>query len=196
MTDGQVIPGPELPLRIMDHCLLRVNATHIFMAGGRTESYRQLNNAYLLDTNSGAWRRLPDMRQKRFDHACAKLPGHEDKILVVGGPKGTRERSEVLDLVSLEWGEGPKDLDKTFGFKLHLVPYGNTLLLVDMGRERRNIMKMDGNAEEFEEFFQVGKLERSNLLVLPEDYPISCEGQRYVEKEKRSGWERFTSLFS
>ena len=46
---GVPSPGPELPDHLWKHCLVRINDTHLFMAGGE-DNVKRSKRAYLLNT--------------------------------------------------------------------------------------------------------------------------------------------------
>ena len=68
-------PGPLLPVPMTFHCAARVNASHVFIGGNliledEPELARQ---AYLVETKSMTFHRLPDMKQPKFAAGCGVL---------------------------------------------------------------------------------------------------------------------------
>ena len=56
-----------MPFATCGACAVNVNATHVFLAGGRNESVNGLTMAYLLEVESWTWTRLPDMAVGRYN---------------------------------------------------------------------------------------------------------------------------------
>ena len=69
-SDLEVTPGPDLPLPLRGHCLLKLNETHVLLNGGHHGSTVYFNRTYLLEWETGVWTRLPNFNNKRANHAC------------------------------------------------------------------------------------------------------------------------------
>ena len=164
-------PGPALPAPLWKHCLIKVNSTHMFMAGGEDNVHRS-DRAYLLNLETWQWTRLPDMKRQRSEQGCAVLDN--DKVIVVGGFRafGFEPRSEILDLATLTWSEGP--LDPEIYYEMTLVPYGDTVLTVETGPLKSTMMKLDRERNEFVEFMDVEAFNGGSVIPVPNDYPVSC----------------------
>ena len=107
----------------MDHCLVRLNYTHVFLTGGFDESgYTAASYFY---SKATGFLRAPDMLGKRVRHACGL---HDGRFVFVAGGDGddwkiTKKSSEYFDLETLTWHKGPS-VD-TYDFGLHLVSWGS-----------------------------------------------------------------------
>ena len=99
---GNFFRGDDLPYPAFFPCATKLNETHVFFAGGN-DGVATRRDAYILDSGSWTWTRLPDMRRERYRVSCGKAG---NKIYVVGGDPN-QDSSEVLDLDTLEWSEGP-----------------------------------------------------------------------------------------
>ena len=101
-------PGPELPRPTAVHCVLKVNATHYFLAGGKSDASTTVRTAHLLEYGTGVWTALPAMLRARRGHGCHVLGGG-DKILVTGGrgDLDAGQTTEVLSLATMTWSLGP-----------------------------------------------------------------------------------------
>ena len=141
------------------------------MAGGEDNLARS-KKAYLLNTKTMEWTRIPDMRRQRSEHGCAMLDG--DKVIVVGGFRafGFKPKSEILSLNTLTWSEGP--LDPEIHFELSLVPYGDTVLTVETGPLKSTMLKLDREQNAFVDFLDVESFNGGSVIPLPNDYPASC----------------------
>ena len=104
-------PGPELPEPAFGACALKLNATHVFYAGGRNESFitagaQNFKTAYLLEWATGTWTRLPDMPTGAGLHTCSQSGG---EVYVLGGFTFTNVPSVsfVFSLETMTWRDGP-----------------------------------------------------------------------------------------
>ena len=92
--DGSVYPGPEMPVPMVWHCLVSLNDTHAFMAGGSSsyEFQDKLNGQTFLINVEAAGSKVsfspgPDkLNYPRLKHACAamKYQGY-DAVFISGG---------------------------------------------------------------------------------------------------------------
>ena len=71
--------GPNLPMSISWHCVIQMNSTHIFLAGGYGNNGSN-NHAFFYNDNK--FEQLPSMMLSRSHHMCAS---YQDYIIVVGG---------------------------------------------------------------------------------------------------------------
>ena len=106
--DGSTLnAGPNLPRAAGHHCVVRVNASHYFLGGGKSSKTVTERKAHLYDFGSGTWTDLPDMQMTRRGSSCNLFGG--DKIFVSGGRGDGQSQytSEVLSLATLTWSPGP-----------------------------------------------------------------------------------------
>lgn len=82
--NGEIQNGKTLPYPAWYACAVRVNATHVFWAGGNDGS-RYHSDAYLLEIASWTWTKLDDMKHQRNRHSCGRMG---NMIVVVGGYSG------------------------------------------------------------------------------------------------------------
>ena len=60
-----------------------INETHVVLIGGKGESSRVLDTAYILKVDDGGnWINLPEMASARFGHVCGYTQGQE-RILII-----------------------------------------------------------------------------------------------------------------
>ena len=78
ITDRPLLP---MPLRV--HCMVQINKTHFFMAGGKNSSGSKTTQAWVMEWNTCLWTQLPDMNHARNGHICQLM--NSDKILGVWG---------------------------------------------------------------------------------------------------------------
>ncbi len=91
--------GPALPTRRLNHCVVNINGTSSFVAGGfGGDPPRDLDDAYLYHWPIDQWVELPRMMKRREGIACAAYKSKpteqqqqqqqlQQHILVVGGKK-------------------------------------------------------------------------------------------------------------
>jgi len=108
--DGSWRNYVNLPTVLSRHCLVRLNATHIFMMGGLVNSFHSgaRSTAYIFDSVSTQWTPVASMRTARYDHGCALLP--DGRVVVTGGngvDGGYLSSTEFFSLSSLAWTDGP-----------------------------------------------------------------------------------------
>lgn len=90
-----------MPTAANDLCLVQINSTHYFLAGGEsTSSGDRLATVNLFSPETGLWQEMPAMPRARSGHLCG-VKGH--KVYVFGG--GDAE-TWVLDLETLVWSRG------------------------------------------------------------------------------------------
>ena len=127
--DGLFSPGPDLPSPLYFHCLLTINSTHAFLAGGLDGHARQ-QKAYMFEWTSGTWTTLADMKYARDSHCCG-LAGKN--IVVVGGvtdDDSGEATSEIFSTDSLTWSMGPGTPNGKLFYRAPTVPHGNSFLVV------------------------------------------------------------------
>ena len=109
---GKLRNGPYIPRDVYYPCVVPINGTHVFYAGGFSDAqgYRKsvcYAHAYLVEVASWTWTRLEDMRAARTKHAC----GRAGRSIVVAGGSGLYNgvtTTEILSLDTLKWSEGPR----------------------------------------------------------------------------------------
>ena len=99
-----------LPAKLSGHCLVKLNTTHLFLAGGRNEE--QSAASYLFSKETG-WVRQANMINARSHFSCGLL--REGLVVVAGGSVfnfETQKKTEFFNVGDLTWSPGP-DLPMT-----------------------------------------------------------------------------------
>ena len=110
-----------LPTPLWGHCVVKLNSSHVFIAGGNLDYYGQVSNASYIYSKDTGFVEVPPMTRERCGHACGL---HGGKIIAAGGfdnqdDDTTKGTSEIFDLETLEWSEGPSlDPQKVIGGKI------------------------------------------------------------------------------
>ncbi len=93
-NSGSFWAGPQLPEPLADHCMARVNRSHILLAAGETVPLSGAGTlsarAWMFDAVEKTFARLPDLSEARKAAACgvARRPGQQgdgDALVVVAG---------------------------------------------------------------------------------------------------------------
>lgn len=108
--------GPMLPAAVNEHCILRINETHHFLAYGTEAATR---DSWLFEFASRTWHALPPTARYRNGRSVcgyaerrgfggADAAPTREVVLGGGAAESFAERaSEILDLDSLTWRQGP-----------------------------------------------------------------------------------------
>ena len=137
LEGSQVSDGPDLPYATGFHCVAKVNETHSFMSGGYNANGSNANErwAFLYDWVSGQWTLAGTMVRRKHGHACAVLRD-PPRVMVVGGfadsgkQKSLDTTTEILDLESMTWTQGPSTPEKLGFSGAAAIPYRDSFVLV------------------------------------------------------------------
>merc|ERR1711892_1128433 len=104
LTGNTWLSSTPLPTPVFAHCMVKINSSHVFIAGGYDGLGGATAAAHLFSSTSGTFSPLPDMAIARGYHACGIL-GTE---IWVGGGRGAATQSvELFSLTSQAWRDGP-----------------------------------------------------------------------------------------
>lgn len=165
--DSTVSRGPSIPDgETTEHCLTRLNSTHVFMSGGFNKS-----SAFLYSLEDDVWTRLPDMiGGVRYAHVCGMKS--ENEVVVVGG--SGISSSEMFSLAGWEWTEGP-ELPGVVGYASAVQSGSNDGFYVigghDGSRTLDTVIKFESSADggQF--------VEREERLALPRRFAVAVKLQ-------------------
>jgi len=106
-----------LPLALNKHCLVKVNSTHVFLAGGemkmrqgRGSSSTFSNSAYLYSKEAGFVQQADMPGDRGYLEIQCVLVG-EGLVMVAGGRESygsTDKDTKYFNLSTLEWSSGPR----------------------------------------------------------------------------------------
>lgn len=73
--DGIMSQGPAMPYSVHGHCVVKMNETHFFVAGGKGgKGYAYISKkAHLVDITTWTWTELQDMAYVRYVSSCGKF---------------------------------------------------------------------------------------------------------------------------
>merc|ERR1712106_470739 len=97
-----------LPTPLDSHCMVKINSSHVFIAGGLDHNGYSTTAAYLYSSTSG-FTTLPSMAKPKHYHACGVLG---TDVWVGGGRTegtggGVLKTVETFSLASESWSKGP-----------------------------------------------------------------------------------------
>jgi hypothetical protein len=101
-------PGPDLPLKVADHCLVSLNDTTTLLIGGKVSNGTFSKATFYYNFEDKIWTDGPSLTIGRSFHSCElfKSPqyGHTDTVIVTGGQFGQNGQAlastEILNLNS------------------------------------------------------------------------------------------------
>merc|ERR1712106_563542 len=105
LTGNTWLSSTPLPTPVYGHCMVKINSSHVFIAGGQDRYNHPIATAYLYNTISGIFSSLPDMALPRDDPTCGVLG---TDVWVGGGRTlDVRKSVKLFSLTSQAWREGP-----------------------------------------------------------------------------------------
>ena len=107
-SGGTMSTGPILPRPASMACLLKLNATHFFLAGGKgTSNGDTVNSAHIMDWTTKTWTNLPGMQELRRSPHCHYLDG---EVFVAGGrgSSNAATTTEIFSQSTQTWRYGQK----------------------------------------------------------------------------------------
>merc|ERR1712106_1287353 len=110
LTDNTWHISTPLPAPLYGHCMVKINSSHVFMAGGEDDNSAYAAS-YIYSSTSGTFSPLPDMAIARSYHACGIL----GTDVWVGGGYDDLKSVELFSLTSQVRSEGPPLPIATYG---------------------------------------------------------------------------------
>ena len=106
--EGQVTPGPEMPVAVYYHSIASLDGTKWILTGGRTSTTFSTDETWFFDPVSQEFKQGPRLITGRSEHASATLQDQDTKeniVAVVGGWNGgSLDSTEFLR--NGEWSPG------------------------------------------------------------------------------------------
>ncbi len=111
ITPSGWVQIPSLPIPIVHHCMVTINATTVMVIGGYNKMFPFSASSYYFNIAEETWKEGPLLTFGRHSHKCGIIRKTGKKsIVVVGGvnDSGVFLRSvEILDDDATEWHSGP-----------------------------------------------------------------------------------------
>ncbi len=130
-------PGPDMPVGLAWHCIVKVNDTTVMILGG-WEVQRQIRtrDTYFLDIQSQAWTRGPSLITGRSGHACAEIADNDDNsiLVAVSGGLTDNSRTDSLEIYAIgdaeaNWKESQRLGVALIGSRFVVMPEGKYAVL-------------------------------------------------------------------
>ena len=144
--DGSTL-GPQMPIALENHCMVKLNDSMVAIIGGPTPYQNQL---YFLDLNTMKWTAKPDLYSNIELFGCSIFYFQENPFIMVAGGEfnGFVYNSvDIFDVANKVWFEGPNLLRNSFG--LRLVPTPDNQGVIAMAGREYNEGAYQNNVWEF-----------------------------------------------
>ena len=109
LTHDKFTQGPNLPIPLSGHCIVRLKRFQIFIAGGYGKNaIEHLRSSFILDMqNRPTWNNLTLMQYGKFGHACGKVENIFKEVEVIAAGGLHQNRIEIYSLSHTNWFNGP-----------------------------------------------------------------------------------------
>jgi len=117
--EGQVTPGPEMPVAVLGHSIASLDEKTWIVTGGDTSTTFYADGTWFFDPVSQEFQQGPPLITGRRWHASATLQDQDTKeniVAVVGGYNGVGYLDSTEFLRNGEWSPGPQMPKKLSGF--------------------------------------------------------------------------------
>jgi len=131
-SDGSFVTGADLPTRMENYCVAKVNETHVFIAGNFVNS----KMAYIVNVATAprfVFTKLPPLNVGRYSAACGVFKNYdaETSLLVAGGccSENGYSTSEIYSVKTNSWAMGP-NLPTGFYYGGYISSEENPLIII------------------------------------------------------------------
>ena len=111
LTENKIGAGPELPLGINAHCMLRLNSTTVaVIAGFEVSPWKNSNKMWYYHVQDDQWVEGPSLRVGRRWAGCGTFENEDSTyILALGGTDAEAGKSvEILNTRGNAWVDGTR----------------------------------------------------------------------------------------
>ena len=70
ITGNTSLSSTDLPTPLYGHCMVKINSSHVFIAGGLDGNNNLSDASYIYSSTTGSYTQQPDMTIARFYNAC------------------------------------------------------------------------------------------------------------------------------
>jgi len=163
--DLRVIPGPDLPGRNHDHCMVQWNVTHTMLIGGIDSP----TEYWFYDWSKGNWTLGGSLLFTSTLNGCTKVQGEDgDKVYVMGGIYAA-SMTQVFD--GSGWSYGP-GLPDSFFFA-RAVTYENSIYLTGGNNYNDFAWRLDLSTSIWSPAFEMSPpITNHDMFLVPERF---CE---------------------
>ena len=81
--DGWKAIQPNMPIGVMDHCMVLINSTTAMLIGGKIDGGYYSKRTYFYNFDDNTWISGPDLKFGRYEHVCGmvKKNGDADEVM-------------------------------------------------------------------------------------------------------------------
>ena len=112
LIETQFYFGPQLPLSLSGHCVVKVDDDQIFTAGGYGQPF--LKDTFYLQIQNNTWQSITPMQQGRYGHVCGKVLSSFNDIQIVAAGGLRVDKAELYLYQKQYWINGPDMMRKNF----------------------------------------------------------------------------------
>ena len=113
---NQMTNGWDLPLIMNQPCMVAIDDDRVFVSAIPKYEAASTNLAWIFNRKDKSWTQLPNTREKRYGPSCGYLDSDLGPSIVLAGGWGiSATTTEILNLDSKKWTNGPKMKDNAFG---------------------------------------------------------------------------------
>ncbi len=139
---GSSHPGPNLPMSLKSHCIVKINASSAIIIGGNADDKRQ-GGTWIVNSAAQSWTKGPDLITGRELHSCGLITDLRDgsKMVIAAGGWNHLDRTqstEIWHLDSKNFIDGPLMPTATSSASGVMSPDGKTFFVIG-GVNRTNI---------------------------------------------------------
>ena len=199
VTENGSTQFSDIPIKLMYHCMVKINETHVLMMGGLQNNdgiISVFNTTYIFDFVTQEWQKGPDLNMERFMHGCGSFNFDDSLVVIVAG--GFSDDSEFDSIQDIEgydsveflkisefsqgWKYGPKLPRKMQDFPILTSPNGQNVITVG-GQDTKGAVyslftldcKVSLDSCKWIELAQLKEGRMSHLaLWMPDIIDISC----------------------
>ena len=171
---NEVENGPQLPLRMMDHCMTFIHSDVVMFLGGNTEVERESKQTWTYQFSKQAWTQKADFKTKRSNFGCATFERNGQNVVVLIG--GHPNSVEFYDFETDTWSAGPDFPVKVKGLQALTNEKGDGVLVIggDVENESTGLNRMTNSVYELSCIENECKwVKLSSTLSAPRSYHVA-----------------------
>jgi len=169
--------GPDLPIRITQHCTVKYNDSMVFLTGGYQNGEESnktwiINPSKYFESTEG-----PALPNAIFFHSCGKMTYENGTtVLIIAGGRSEKAFFDTVFILdpsnAYGWIPGPKLPSPRYQSEMLTNPTGNGVILVGgMGKDplpnQESLLKLDAGSTSWSSMPQTLKSNRQSLVALP-----------------------------
>ena len=169
--------GPDLPVRITQHCTVKYNDSMVFLTGGY-QNGEESNKTWIINPSKGFQSTEgPALPNATFFHSCGKMTYENGTtVLIIAGGRSEKAFFDTVYMLDPSnpygWIQGPKLPSPRYQSEMLTNPTGNGVILVGgMGKDplpnQESLLKLDAGSTSWSSMPQTLKSNRQSLVALP-----------------------------